>query len=73
MKTAEFIELVYRMRNAQRHYYRLDPRTERDKKTEALVSAKIVERQVDQVLADLEAGTPLEGVQIKPAEPWKKR
>lgn len=46
MTSAEFIELVRRMRSAQKFYYKLDPR-DKDKKLEALLASKKLEKEVD--------------------------
>lgn len=72
MTLIELFKLARELRKAQRHYYRLDPHTDREKKIEALVSAKILERQLDQVIDDFERGEELERIQVKPAAPWKK-
>jgi hypothetical protein len=51
MKAAEFIDLVRRMRSAQKFYYKLDPR-DRDKKLNALIASKQLEKQVDDATID---------------------
>lgn len=51
MKAAEFVDLVRKMRTAQKFYYKLDPR-DRDKKLEALISSKQLEKQVDDAVID---------------------
>jgi hypothetical protein len=73
MTLFELLKLVRTLRAMQRKYYKLDARTDRDAKMEALVTSKILERQLDQVLNEcgLE-GQNLSAVEIKPAEPWKK-
>lgn len=52
MKATEFIELVKRMRKAQKLYYSLNPKTDLVRKTEALVAAKQLESQVDKADID---------------------
>lgn len=51
MKCAEFVELVRQMRSAQKFYYKLDPR-DREKKLEALISSKQLEKKVDDAVID---------------------
>lgn len=46
MTSSEFVDLVHRMRAAQKLYYKIDPR-DRQKKLEALISSKQLEKQVD--------------------------
>jgi len=46
MTSVEFIALVKRMRSAQKFYFKLDPR-DRDKKLEAMIASKKLEKEVD--------------------------
>lgn len=46
MKATEFIELVKRMRKAQKYFFSLSPR-DVERKTEAMINAKKLEHQVD--------------------------
>lgn len=46
MTSSEFVELVRKMRASQKFYYKLDPR-DRQKKLEALIASKQLEKQVD--------------------------
>lgn len=52
MKAFEFVELVKRMRKAQKFYYSLNPKIDLVRKTEALVAAKMLESQVDKANID---------------------
>lgn len=47
MTAQQFIDLVRKMRKAQKLYYSLNPKTDTVRKTEALVAAKQLEKQVD--------------------------
>lgn len=58
MTAKDFEALVRRMRSAQKRYYKLDPRTDMVLKTEALVTAKQLEREVD--LAEVDDPANLE-------------
>lgn len=46
MKATEFIELVRKMRKAQKYFFSLSPR-DVERKTEAMITAKKLEHQVD--------------------------
>lgn len=48
MTCVEFRELVRKMRAAQKLYYSLHPVNDRQKKLEALIASKQLEKQVDQ-------------------------
>lgn len=51
MKASQFVVLVREMRDAQKFYYRLDPR-DRDKKLEALIRSKALEKEADNATID---------------------
>lgn len=51
MTCTEFKSLVERMRSAQKFYYKLDPR-DREKKLEALIASKKLEKEVDDAVID---------------------
>ena len=57
MSKDEFIELVRRMRAAQKTYYKLHPQTDRDKKMEALIVSKQLESQVDKAVIEDQPAT----------------
>jgi hypothetical protein len=52
VKAVDYMQLVRRMRMAQRKYFKLDPRTDMEKKIEALVEAKRLEKEVDNAEID---------------------
>lgn len=56
MSLPELLDLVRRMRTAQRKYYKLHPVNDRQAKTEALIESKQLEREVDIALVAETAG-----------------
>lgn len=58
MTAIQFIDLVKRMRAAQKFYYKLHPVNDREKKLEALIKSKQLEKEVD--TADIDDPANLE-------------
>lgn len=63
MTAQQFVELARRMRAAQKFYYKLHPVNDREKKLEALIKSKQLEKEVDTAeiedIHNLETGSPL--------------